>query len=506
MNIIDPELEKKLKVVEALERKKQLQRCLPHLYGFKLYKWQHDFIESSERVNLLCASNQIGKSSCNKIKEIKIATNPECWPKFFPVRTPKVFWYLLPTKDLITTEYKSKWVPEFLPREEFKDHPQYGWEEEWRNRHLWAIHYKTGISCYMHTYEQDVHHLQAGTVDAMFVDEEVPWELMPELLMRMTAVNGMFNAVMTPTRGQDQWRRAFEIRGEGEVFQGAFKQQVTMFDCKYHMDGTASRWTDERINRVINQLGTQQEIDLRVYGKFVAQEGLMVPAFDRSRHVKPPLGTPMHDWLWYSGVDIGSGGSGHPPAIVFVAVRPDYQYARIEVVWKGDKKRNYTATDILDKYVELRGGKVMAGEYYDFASAEFGIVAQRAGEGFQKAEKGHDIGFTTLNAVFKNDMLHLTMTDWSDLLLVQLITIRHDHSKKSRHEDDLIDALRYAVSKIPFNFENVTGIRTIKLPRKVETPDEERRRMARYQEPEITSIEDEISAWNEVLNADFEEW
>ena len=128
----------------------------------------------------------------------------------------------------------------------------------------------------MHTYEQDVHHLQAGTVDAMFVDEEPPWELMPELLARLISTEGPFHAVMTPTKGQEQWRRAFEIKGEGEVFPGAFKQRVSVFDCLEDEHGNPTKWNMTCINQLMNTLGTQQEIDLRIYGKFVAQQGLRV--------------------------------------------------------------------------------------------------------------------------------------------------------------------------------------------------------------------------------------
>lgn len=399
-------------------------------------------------------------SSANILKWIHWATEPKLWPILWPHRRPQQFWVLMPSKDMITTEFRTKWEKEFLPRGRAKEVGQYSWDAELRAKNLWAIHFKqTKISIYTHTYEQDVHNLQAGTVDAMFVDEEPPWELMPELLMRLAGTSGYFNSVMTPTRGQDQWRRAFEVRGEGEIFPDAYKRRVSVYDCLTYDDGTPSTWTHERINRMINQLGSQQEIDLRIYGKFVSQEGLRVPAFDREKNVvfsAPDLGS---DWLNYAGVDIGSGGNGHPPAIVFLKVSPDFKKAYVSQVWKGEAAKTYTVTDVIDQYMEMKAGMQMTGAYYDWASAEFGIVSGRTGLSFEKADKSRDSGFALINSLFKNEMIAIIANDGYLGLVNELISLRHDQSKKSH--DDATDAFRYAVNGINWNFEGITGEKII---------------------------------------------
>lgn len=501
-------LDQKLEQIQLLEKKLELKKKLPHLHGFKLYKWQREYIESwqgdlGSKASLLCAGNQIGKSSCNLIRMIKLATEPSLWPKYFPKRKPIQFWSLMPTKDLITTEFRSKLVPEFLPKDEYKKHPQYGWEAEIRHKHLWAIHFATGVSVYMHTYEQDVHHLQAGTVDAMFVDEEPPWELMPELLMRLAATNSNagFNAVMTPTRGQEYWRRAFEVRGEGEVFPGAFKRQISIYDAKFFEDGTPSHWTDERINQMINSLGTQQEVDLRIYGRFVAQEGLKLPSFSRTENIKKPEPLPK-DWLLYSGVDIGSGGGSHPPAIVFTAVSPDFKQGRVIASWKGSEMKTYTATDVLDKYIELREGREMAGEFYDWAAKDFGTVALRTGVGFQPAEKSHEIGFPMMNTLFKNKMLIIDDTESNQDLINEILNLRHG-TKKNHAVDDVTDACRYCITKIPWDFSGISGERIIQQPKPVLTDIDRRMGKTLHQE-ESWAIEDEINEWNELIDMNYD--
>ncbi len=56
------ELIYKQKELELLLKKQELLDQLPHLYGQKLYKWQRAYLDSRNRMNLLCSANQVGKA------------------------------------------------------------------------------------------------------------------------------------------------------------------------------------------------------------------------------------------------------------------------------------------------------------------------------------------------------------------------------------------------------------------------------------------------------------
>ena len=59
-------------------------------------------------------------------------------------------------------------------------------------------------------------------------------------------------------------------------------------------------------------------------------EGLKYPSFQKHVNVVKPYFELIEKdkWLKYAAVDVGSGGkAGHPAAIVFLAVRPDFQKA-----------------------------------------------------------------------------------------------------------------------------------------------------------------------------------
>ena len=87
---------RKLEKLELLRQREKLRSDLPHKYGFNLYSWQKEYIESANRNNFLKAANQIGKSIGQGLKWVTLATEPDLWPKFFPRRTPRVFWLLAP--------------------------------------------------------------------------------------------------------------------------------------------------------------------------------------------------------------------------------------------------------------------------------------------------------------------------------------------------------------------------------------------------------------------------
>lgn len=155
--------EQKLRKLKLLEEKKRLINGLPHLYGMKFYPWMREYFDSQNKVCLLCAANQIGKSSIQIRKMIHWATEPKLWPVLWPHRTPRQFWYLYPSSFIGSIEVEKKWIPEFLPRDEFKTHPIYGWHLDYRSKYVQALHFNSGISVYMKTYSQDPQDLQSGT-------------------------------------------------------------------------------------------------------------------------------------------------------------------------------------------------------------------------------------------------------------------------------------------------------------------------------------------------------
>lgn len=490
--------EAKLRRLALMKKKVEMMDNLPHLYGQKFYLWSRQFFESRARFNLLCAANQIGKSSVQIRKCIHWATAVDLWPQLWRHR-PLQFWYLYPTRENATIEAEKKIIPQFLPRGAFKDHPQYGWKAEYKNKYIWAIHFNTGVSVYFKTYATDAQHLQAGSVDAIFCDEELPAEIYPELVMRLAGTWGYFSMVFTATLAQPFWYDAMErIGSPQERFkEDTFKIQVSMYDCLKFEDGTSSHWTLERIEKVKNACMSDAEIKKRVFGRFVAAEGRKYPSFSRDRNVKQGHPLPS-SWHVYAGVDLGSGGSeNHPAAIVFVGVSPDYKQGRVFLGWRGDGIQT-TASDVLHKFIEMKGGMVLSGQYYDWASKDFQTIAHRVGEPFEAADKSHDTGEQVLNVLFKNEMLSIYDSEELAPLVDELSSLLRGMDKK-KAKDDFTDALRYAVSKVPWNWDAISGVPIVApAEERIYTTDELRRGV----------VDDSMtdSGMVDLLEAEIEEW
>lgn len=504
------ELEAELKELEELIKYKE---GLPHILGQKFYPWAKRVWESTNPEILVCSANQVGKSSIAIRKNIRLATEPNLWKKFWPhlhhATKPNLFWYFYPTMPVANTEFETKWEPLFLPRGEFKKHSQFGWEADFEKGLISRIRFNTGVQIQFKAYSQKVKDLQTATVYHCTVDEELPIEFLPEIKARLNSSDGLFLQVFTATLGQPYWQMAMEPSTKSEEkMPKALKIQVSLFDSKFFDDGTPSHWTDKKIQRAIANCPTDAEIQRRVYGRFVKASGLVYEAFNISKNMCDASSIPK-DWVIFAGVDPGSGGqSGHPAAIIFVAASQDFKQGRVFRGWRGDGIPT-ASSDILDQYRELKKGLTPASATYDFAAADFFTVASRMGESFLPANKKRDAGIGLLNTLFKMEMLKIHRDDPElEKLVQELCTIGVDDNKR-KSTDDLSDALRYACMSIPWNLEAVSD--TISIEKALETEsikpqpksaaDERRDWYLGKDAPPVDPMQEEFDFWNQSSGA-----
>ena len=99
----------KLAKLERLQQLAELERSFPHRYLHKFYKWQRAFFNDWEhKKQVVCAPNQVGKSS-NLIKKlIECAISPDKWRTYWPTlpkdQKPAQWWYLYPTKEILIVD------------------------------------------------------------------------------------------------------------------------------------------------------------------------------------------------------------------------------------------------------------------------------------------------------------------------------------------------------------------------------------------------------------------
>lgn len=456
----------RLAYLEKLERENEIVKMkekLPHKF-VPLYKWQRKFLESTNRFNFVTAANQVGKSSISIIKSITWATETDLWPKLWPDKIKQgrpitCFFYLYEDLNMATREFNEKWIKEWLPRGDMKNDPKYGWKAQYLHKKIHSLEFNSGVTIYFLGYSQDVMSMQAATVFALFCDEELIFTHYPELKARLSNTHGYFHMVFTATKAQEEWRLTMEEQGtDYELFKGAYKDQISLYECQEYETGKKTQWTNARIQEEINGYGTNEEVQKRIFGKFVKVTGLTFPAFDRKENVivistqrKLP-----EDWYTYVGIDIGSGGkSGHPSAICFVKVNKGFTRGYVYKTWRGDGIST-TASDVLNQYRKMAENEDITNAYYDWASAEFGLIAQRSGEPMLKADKTKERGVQLINTLFRNKMLKIHEDEESRKLINELCSLSVE-THKTKAKDDAIDSMTYAVTSIPWDFSCINN-------------------------------------------------
>ncbi len=486
----------------ALKKRLDYQANLPHKYGQKLYPWQRAFKEDFNRMNFLTAANQVGKSTIQIKKCVDWATETTLWPKLWSHR-PRIFWYLYPSAELATIEFEEKWVPDIMPRNEMKTDKKYGWRADYDSRKkIRAIYFNSGITVYFKFYSVRAPNLQATTVDAIFCDEELPEVLYSEFNARLIGSRGYFSMVFTPTLNQMFWYFVMEMKGKkGEKFPQASKRQISLYDSMFFEDGAPSRWTAARIQEVIDECKSDLEVQRRVYGRFVSEEGLKYGSFNFKLNCMDPREIP-DDWSIHSGVDPGSGGlSGHPAAISFVAVNPELTKGEVFLGWRGDGI-DTTAGDVYDNYVVMKTPfkEKIRGQRYDYHAKDFYTIAERQGDTFDKANKNQEEGSDVVNTLFKYQALtvHLTEELWK--LVLELQSIKKGVDKRTKG-DDFADSLRYCVISILWDWARIK----VRKKKKVEEPelsiDDQRRRAfsPSWRRQVKDEMRDEITYWNDLI-------
>jgi hypothetical protein len=111
---------------------------------------------------------------------------------------------------------------------------------------------------------------------------------------------------------------------------------------------------------------------------------------------------------------------------------------------------------VLEKYQEMRGRRLVISQRYDWQAKDFSTIAGRQGEAFEKADKTHATGEGTVNTLFKNDMLFIFDTPELRKLGSELSSVMKT-TLKSNAKDDFSDALRYAVTTIPWDWSLISG-------------------------------------------------
>jgi hypothetical protein len=295
--------------------------------------------------------------------------------------------------------------------------------------------------------------LQAFTLDLVYCDEEVPIKFYDEISNRRISKSGLLSAVFTPVLGQDFFYDVMEGKGDREKLKWASKYRVSLYDCLKYDDGTTSHITNDVIKRRIALCKSEAEVQRRVMGRFSKDVGLVYPFFDASKDIMEPKPVPR-DWIYYAGIDLGSGGDNDPAAIIVIAVSPQYDEVIVVDGYLGDGAET-TALDTANYYKDKIATKYnIACAYYDSADRDFYVFASGMGLPMQKANKVRDTGIRIINILMKNRLIKFFDCPATDYLVRDFSTMSFDRKDK-KDVGHICDALRYALTSLPLDFTKI---------------------------------------------------
>lgn len=236
----------------------------------------------------------------------------------------EVLWHLLGEHPFIETPKPPvRWrihVPEYqhvvkVIEEKFKKYlpptALYGgsWETAF-NKRMYVLRFANGSTVDFTTHRKSDRGLEGASLHGVWIDEECSFNHYRALVYRLIDQRGRLIVSATPIHGiswiYDEIVKPFE---EGNP--NYYVQYVSTYDNKY--------LSPEAIS-IIEEKATEEEKDIRLYGKIKNVSRRVFSGFDYHQHVEdfpfPPVGS-----LFVVGLD---WGFFHKSALVFIAKYDDY--------------------------------------------------------------------------------------------------------------------------------------------------------------------------------------
>lgn len=283
----------------------------PNLLNYKPHEKQSQFHESQKKERLFIGGNRSGKSVAGTVEAIKWLTKRHEHRNLpsGPIRGRIITVDLLEGLEQIILPLVSQWIP---PSELIDG----SWERSY-SRSRRELRLRNDSTCDFLTYEQDVEKHAGTSRHFVWMDEEPPWEIFEENMMRLVDTDGEFWITMTPLLGMTWVYDKLYLPG----IQGT-DPHIEVIEVHSGDNPHLQQKARGRLLRLMDK----DTVSAREEGKFVELGGLIFKQFDKDKHViktdDPRLvnGIPPRNWQWYMSLD---SGWNNPTAIYWHAVSPE---------------------------------------------------------------------------------------------------------------------------------------------------------------------------------------
>lgn len=286
------------------------------------------------------------------------------------------------------------------------------------------------------TYEQGRRAWQGPKRHIVWFDEEPPEEIIKEGMARLIGKNAKLIFTMTPLMGQTI------------VFRRFIEENVSYRGFVYGSTYENRAYLTEEYLRTLEDMGDDDKA-MRLHGQFLKLEGLVFKEFNRRENLIPHIEPEKAMYAFISGWDFGSD---HPTAFVVVGIDAQEN----AYVFREYKEGNDIIEDHARAFLAGRKGLTVVRSFGDPSAKQWMTEMRRLRE---KDLRVHIVpgvndrpsGISLINSLFRQKKLFIS--DACPQLLYELEHHRYKPKKPGQKDsdvmkenDDLLDALRYAMS------------------------------------------------------------
>lgn len=281
--------------------------------------------------------------------------------------------------------------------------------------------------------EQGREAFQAAALDIVWLDEEIPFDVYNECLVRLMTRNGIMMYTFTPLKGLTDTVKSFIVNGdfkEGSIGNNRYVIRCSMYEAKH--------LSPEVIEDLIASTPPFQR-DARVYGIPALGSGAIYPV-PESEFVVEPFAIPKH-WPRCYGMDVGG-----KTAAIFIAKNPDnnvwYVY---DEYFRADAEPSIHASGIKLRGVWIPGTVDPASRgRSQIDGRNLMKMYEDLGLNLKPADNAVEAGLYTVWELLSNGGLKVFRTCTG--LREEMRTYRRDEKGRVVKENDhRCDAFRYAI-------------------------------------------------------------
>lgn len=388
------------------------------------------FHETDSKIRALFGGNRSGKSESGGYELVKLARQ-------FPGET---FWAATVSYDAVGAYVWEK-LKKYLHPDEIR---QIAWTN--KAKHIPSLLLlQNGSQIYCKSYDSGREKFQGASIKGIWLDEEPPEDIYIECLARTVDCQGYLLLSMTPLKGltwcYDRIYQQSNIPGDD-----IRHWTISLFENKYIPESEKQR---------LLALYTQDEIEKRVYGRFMRLEGAVWKELDERIHFIPRFAIPSH-WRRIRVIDFGYS---NPFACLWMAMNEDKEIYVYQEYYKAETLLKDHATTILQYDSQwLQGGYYDSGFEATVADhdaqdreelRQYGIITRAA-------KKDIQLGIQITNRRLKikpngraslyifNDLVN-TIRETRNYHYPEKKTNRNTDEVPVKEDDHCMDCLRYGV-------------------------------------------------------------